>query len=167
MEHPAVKTEEVQEERKKKRRRSDGATGREKKVEKVTNTPRGRKEKKRIPDESPRRKRKEFTLEDITSMICEDPPEAMDVRDEQLCATILQDMDRGMLEDMAAYFLRGEGILDDEKRCWGPPKWTYTKGDDYDSFDYYAATGCKPNSADHIWLSIFDHRCIIIACQAI
>lgn len=107
------------------------------------------------------RSHKEFTLEDIASLICEDPPDVMDVRDEQLCASLLTGMDRGMLEDMASYFLTAEGIRSDERQELGPPKWNYTKGDSYDSFDYYVATGCecvqRPTDTDKPGIEISEY----------
>lgn len=86
----------------------------------------------------------DFTLEDITTFLCDKTPEFLNVRDDQLSLALLDGMERCMLDDMVSWFLRREGIDSDEKQVWGPPKWNYTEGDPCDSFDYYAVTGC-PN----------------------
>lgn len=89
----------------------------------------------RVPD---------FTLADITQVLCDNPPDFLDVRDEQLSLALLDGVDRAMLDDMVSWLLTDGSLQADEKRTTKPVKWRYSKEDPYDYFDYYAASGC-PN----------------------
>lgn len=96
-----------------------------------------------------------FTLEDITNDLCQNVPDFLNVRDEQLSLALLDGMERCMLDDMVSWFLHGEGLDADEKQMWGVPKWNYTEGDPFDSFDYYAVSGC--NTKRTLWLCGVSH----------
>lgn len=67
----------------------------------------------------------------------------MDLNDNYLFENLLE-VDGDKLNDVVRIQLHAEDVYADEKSSFGPPKFMYHPTDVYDSFDYYAASGC-PN----------------------
>jgi len=91
-----------------------------------------------------------YETRDIIPYLCKTKhrEEFLDLR-EDMASTSIIGLENGMMRDMVNYFLQSSGLKADERLTWGPPKFNYSHGDLYDSFDYYLIAGCPNCGTDY------------------